>query len=123
MSDKLIIDWLDSEEDWDDIANEIKDHCKIEGAKYIAMKIVRDFGYRRKDAYVPNPFTEYRIIYDLYNALSEICEGEDCKNGCQLMQEPDGTYYFQITGSNFYDKEDKYAGTDTVKIWFEEFKW
>lgn len=114
MKDKEIINWLDSETGWDVIVNEIKDRCKIEDAKYIALRIVRDFGY--------SP-TEYRVTDDLYTELSELCEGEDCKNGCQLMQEPDGTYYFQITGSNFYDKEDKYAGTDTVKIWFEEFTW
>lgn len=128
MNDKEIINWCDEkyEDDppgWDDIICEIKDRCKIEDAEYVAMKIVRDFGYRRKDALIPNPYTEYRLSEDLYEDLDDLCQCEDCKNGVQLMQEPDGTYYFQISGANFYDKEDNYAGTDTVKIWLKEFKW
>lgn len=123
MEDKLIINWLDSDAGWDDIVNEIKDRCNLNDAKYIAIKIVRDFGYRRKDAHTPNPVTSYQILNDMYEDLNELCLGEDCKNGVQLYQEPDGTYYFQITGTNFRDKEDNYAGTDTVKIWFKEFVW
>lgn len=121
--DREIINWLDSEAGW--VINEIKSRCKLEDAEYIAMKIVRDFGYRRKDVYVPNPSTDYTLTSDinLYDELSDLVQGEDCKNGCQLHQELDGTYYFQITGANFYDKEDRYAGTDTVKVWFKEFKW
>lgn len=125
MSDNLIIDWSDEEyadTGFDDIINEIKDRCKLDDADYISMKIVCDFGYKRHDAHVPEPYTCYQVTSDLYEALTEIVAGEDCKNGVQLYQEPDGTYYFQITGSNFYDKEDKYAGTDTVKIYLKEFK-
>lgn len=124
--DKEIINWADeeyAETGWDDIVNEIKDRCKLDDADYISMKIVSDFGYKRRDAHVPEPYTYYQITSDLYEDLAEIVDGEDCKNGCQLYQEPDGTYYFQITGSNFYDKENNYAGTDTVKVWFKEFVW
>lgn len=121
--DKEIINRLDPAADWDDIINEIKNKCKVEAAEYITMKIVQDVGYRRKDVHVPNPSTRYVLTSDMYDELSDIVEGEDCKNGCQLMQEPDGTYYFQITGANFYDKEGRYAGTNTVKIWFKELKW
>lgn len=129
MADKEIINWADEKyEDnppgWDDIICEIKDRCKIEDAEYITMKIVRDFGYRRKDALIPNPYTEYRLTEDLYEDLDDLCQCEDCKNSCQLMQEPDGTYYFQITGQCFSDaRTDKIVGCDTVKVWFKEFKW
>ena len=122
--DKEIINWLDSEEDWANIIFEIEERCKVENAEYIAMKIVRDFGFRRKDVNIPNPSTEYRLTEDLYEDLNDLCQCEDCKNGCQLMQEPDGTYYFQITGQCFSDKRtDKIVGCDTVKIWFKEFIW
>lgn len=123
MESKLIIDWLDSEAGWDDIVNEIKDRCKLNSTEVIAMKIISDFGYVRNDAHVPKLSTRYQITVDLYEDLDEICQCEDCKNGVQLYQESDGTYYFQITGANFYDKEDNYAGTDTVKIWFKDFNW
>lgn len=126
MSDKLIIDWSDEEyadTGFDEIVCEIKDRCKLDDAKWVAIKIVSDFGYRRHEAHVPEPHTHYQVTSDLYEDLTDIVDGEDCKNGVQLYQEPDGTYYFQITGSNFYDKEDNYAGTDTVKVWFKEFVW
>lgn len=128
-TDKCIIDWSDEKfednpPDWSDIVNEIKSRCKIKDAEYVAAKIVRDFGYNRKDAQIPNPKTEYRMFEDLYEELDDLCQGEDCKNGCQLYQEPDGTYYFQITGQCFSDKRtDKIVGCDTVKIWFKEFVW
>lgn len=120
---KEIINWLDSEDDWDEIVNEIKSRCNLNNAEYIAVKIVKDFGWRRKEAHTPNLMTFYQIMWNLYDELNELCQGEDCKNGVQLYQDDDGTYYFQITGANFYDKEDKYAGTDTVKVWFKEFVW
>ncbi len=123
MTDVLIKDYLDDDAGWDDIVNEIKSRCNLEKAEYIALRIVRDFGYRRIDAHTPNPSTEYRLTEDLYEELNELVQGEDCKNGVQIYQEPDGTYYFQITGANFYDKEDSYAGTDTVKVYFKEFVW
>ena len=124
MDDKEIINWLDSEEDWANIIFEIKERCKVEDAEYIAMKIVRDFGYRRKDALIPNPSTEYRLTDDLYEDLNDLCQCEDCKNGVQLYQESDGTCYFQITGQCFSDaRTDKIVGCDTVKVWFKEFKW
>lgn len=120
---KEIINWLDSEADWDEIVNEIKSRCNLNNAEYIAVKIIKDFGWRRKEAHTPNLMTFYQIMWNLYDELSELCQGEDCKNGCQLYQDDDGVYYFQITGANFYDKEDKYAGTDTVKVYFKEFIW
>lgn len=123
MAEVLVKDYLDDDSGWDDIVNEIKSRCNLESAEYIALRIVRDFGYRRKEAHTPNPSTEYRLTDDLYEELNELCQGEDCKNGVQIYQEPDGTCYFQITGANFYDKEDNYAGTDTVKIYLKEFVW
>lgn len=121
---ELIVNYLDDDKsDWSDIIFKIKELCNIEHAEYIAMKIVRDFGYRRKDALVLNPSTEYRLTEDLYEDLNDLCQCEDCKNGVQIYRDTDGQYYFQITGANFYDKEDKYAGTDTVKVWFKEFVW
>lgn len=128
-TDKCIINWADEKyeedpPDWSDIVNEIKAKCKIEDATFIAAKIVRDFGYNRQDAQIPNLKTEYKMFEDLYEELDDLCQGEDCKNGCQLYQEPDGTYYFQITGQCFSDKRtDKIVGCDTVKIWFKEFVW
>ena len=121
--DKEIINWLDFVVAGDYIVDEVKERCKIENAEYIVMKIVRDFGYRRNDAHTPNPSTEYRLTEYLYDELDDLCQCEDCKNGCQLMQESDGTYYFQISGQNFYDKENEYAGTNTVKVYFKKFKW
>lgn len=129
VTDECIINWADEKyeedpPDWSDIVNEIKARCKIEDAKYVAAKIVRDFGYNRKDAQIPNPKTEYRMFGNLYEELDDLCQCEDCKNGCQLYREPDGTYYFQITGQCFSDKRtDKIVGCDTVKVWFKEFKW
>lgn len=129
MEDKEIINWCDEKyednpPDWSDIVNEVKARCKVENAEYIVMKIVRDFGYKRKDVLVPNPSTEYRLTEDLYEDLDDLCQCEDCKNGCQLMQEPDGTYYFQITGQGFYDgRTDKFVDFDTVKVYFKEFVW
>lgn len=122
---ELIIDYLDDDKsDWSDIIFKIKELCNIEQAEYIAMKIVRDFGYRRKDdAHVPNPATGYSLTDDLYEYLNDLCQCEDCKNGVQIYRDTDDQYYFQITGANFYDKEGKYAGTDTVKVWFKEFIW
>ena len=121
---KEIINWLDSDADWDDIVNEIKSRCNLNNAGYIAVKIVKDFGYKRcLEAHTPNLMTFYQVMWNLYDELDELCQGEDCKNGVQLMQDDDGTYFFQITGSNFYDKEGNYAGTDTVKVWFKEFVW
>lgn len=120
---KEIINWLDSDVGWDDIVNEIKERCNLNNAEYIVMKIVKDLGYKRKDAHIPNLYTIYDVTNDLYSYLDWLCEGEDCKNGCQLMQEDDDTYFFQITGANFYDKENNYAGTDTVKVYFKEFIW
>lgn len=118
-----IIDWSESETDWSEIVDTIKSKCKIENAEYITVRVVRDFGYRRKDAHVPNPSTVCDLTDNLYDYLNDLVQDEDCKNGCQLYQESDGTYYFQITGANFYDKENNYAGTDTVKVWFKEFVW
>ena len=121
--DSLIKDYLDNEEGFDYIVSELKECCNLEQAECIAMKIVRDLGYRRKDPHVPNPSIEYRLTEDIYKDLDDLCQCECCKNGCQLYQEPDGIYYFQITGANFYDKEDSYAGTDTVKVYLKEFNW
>ena len=123
MAGVLVKDYLDNDSGWDDIINELKSRCNLGSTEYIALRIVRDFGYRRKDPHVPEPCIYYQITSDLYEDLAEIVDGEDCKNGCQLYQEPDGTYYFQITGANFYDKEDNYAGTDTVKVYLKEFVW
>ena len=120
---KEIINWLDSNAGWDDIVNEIKSRCNLNNAKYIAVKIVRDYGWRRKEAHTPNLMTFYQIMWNLYDELGDLCQGEDCKNGVQLYQEDDGTYFFQITGQNFYDKYNKYAGTNTVKVYFKEFVW
>lgn len=124
ITDKEIINWIDSEENWDSIIDDIKDKCKLKHAECITMKVVRDFGYRRKDTLIPNPSTEYRLTIDLYKDLYDLCQCEDCKNGCQLMQEPDGTYYFQITGQCFSDTHtNNIVGCDTVKVYFKEFVW
>lgn len=124
---KLIINWADEEHEetgFDEIICELKERCKLENAEYIALKIVSDFGYKRhEDAHTPNPQTRFDITDDLYEYLAELIDGEDCKNGTQLYQDDDGTYYFQITGSNFYDKEDNYAGTDEVRVYLKEFIW
>ena len=121
--DKEIINWLDSDVDLANVVTTVKRYCKVENTAHIAMRIVRDFWYNRKEASVPNPSVEYRMTDDLYEYLNDLCESEDCKNGCQLMQEPDGTYYFQITGAIFYDTEDNYTGINTVKVYFKEFTW
>lgn len=121
---KLVKDYLDSNTSWEDIISELKEHCELENADCIAMRIVRDFGYKRNDVLIPNPSTEYRLTKDLYKYLYDLCQCEDCKNGCQLMQEPDGTYYFQITGQCFYDmRTDNIVGCDTVKVYFKAFVW
>lgn len=124
MSAVLVKDYLDTNEFWDDTVNEIKSRCGIESAEYIALRIVRDFGYRRKDAHVPNPYTEYRLTDDLYEELDELVQCEDCKNSCQIYYDDvQDEHYFQITGANFYDKEDNYAGTNNVKVYLKEFVW
>lgn len=121
--DKEIINWLDSDIDLANVVTTVKRYCKVENAEYITMRIVRDFWYNRKDVNVHNPSVEYRVTDDLYEYLNDLCQCEDCKNGCQLMQELDGTYYFQITGAIFYDKEDNYTGINTVKVYFKRFTW
>ena len=122
--DSLIKNYLESKEDFASIIDDIKDKCKLKHADYIVMRIVRDFGYKRKDTLIPNPSTEYRLTKDLYKDLYDLCQCEDCKNGCQLMQEPDGMYYFQITGQCFSDtRTDSIVGCDTVKVYFKEFVW
>lgn len=122
--DNVVINWADSEEDWDSIISTIKEYCGLENADCIAMQIVRDFGYKRKDPLIPNPSTEYRLTIDLYKDLYDLCQCEDCKNGYQLMQETDGTYYFQITGQCFSDTcTDNIVGCDTVKVYFKAFVW
>lgn len=124
MAIHLIKDFVDSDDDWSDIIFKIEELCEVEDAEYIAMKIVRDFGYRRQDPHVPNPSTEYRLSEDLYEDLNDLCQCEDCKNGVQIYyDEIQDEHFFQITGANFYDKEDNYAGTDTVKVWFKKFVW
>lgn len=120
---KEIINWADSEEDWDSIISTIKERCELGDTDFIAMRIVRDFGYKRKDTLIPNPTTEYTLTTDLYKDLYDLCQREDCKNGCQLMQEPDGTYYFQITGQCFSDtRTDSIVGCDTVKVYMKGYK-
>ena len=122
--DSLIKNYLDSKEDFACIIDDIKDKCKLKHADYIVMWIVRDFGYKRNDILIPNPSTEYRLTKDLYKDLYDLCQCEDCKNGCQLMQEPDRTYYFQITGQCFSDtRTDSIVGCDTVKVYFKAFVW
>lgn len=124
MSAVLVKDYLDDDSGWDDVISEIKSRCGIEQADYIAMRIVRDFGYRRKDPHVPNPATEYRLTDDLYEELSYLVECEDCKNGCQIYYDDvQDVHYFQITGANFYDEKNNYAGTDSVKVYLKEFIW
>lgn len=124
MAAVLVKDYLDSDESWDKVINELEDRCDIKQADYIALKIVRDFGYRRKDAHVPNPATAYVLTDNLYEDLGELCECEDCKNGCQIYYDDvEDAHYFQITGANFYDKENNYAGTDNVKVYLKEFVW
>lgn len=120
----LIKDFQDSEEDWASIISEVKKRCKIKDAEYILMRIVRDFGYRRKDIHVPNPSIWYRVTGNLYEDLYDLCKGEDCKNGIQIYYDDmEDTYYFQITGANFYDKENKYVGSNSVKVYLKEFTW
>ena len=117
----LIKDFMDSEKDWASTIAEIKKRCKVEDTEHIAMQIVRDFGYRRKDIHMPNPSTEYRLTDNLYEDLYDLCSCEDCKNGIQIYYDDmDDTYYFQITGANFYDEKNKYAGTDCVKVYLKE---
>lgn len=124
MAVHLIKDFVDSEEDWSDIIFKIEELCEVEDAEYVAMKIVRDFGYVRKDPHVPNPSIEYRLSSDLYEDLNDLCQCEDCKNGVQIYyDEIQDEHFFQITGANFYDKEDNYVGNDTVKVWFKKFVW
>lgn len=124
MAAVLVIDYTNTDEDWSNIISDVKDRCNIKNAEYIAMRIVRDFGYRRKDAHVPNPATVFDLTDNLYAYLNDLCQGEDCKNGCQLYYDDVlDEHYFQITGANYYDKEDKYAGTDNVKVYFKEFVW
>ena len=124
MAAVLVIDYTNTDEDWYNIISDVKDRCNIKNAEYIAMRIVRDFGYRRKDTHVPNPATVFDLTDNLYEYLNDLCQGEDCKNGCQLYYDDVlDEHYFQITGANYYDKEDKYAGTDNVKVYFKEFVW
>lgn len=124
MAAVLVIDYTNTDKDWSNIISDIKDLCNIKNAEYIAMRVVRDFGYRRKDAHVPNPATTFDLTDNLYKYLDDLCQGEDCKNGCQLYYDDVlDKHYFQITGANYYDKEDKYAGTDNVKVYFKEFVW
>lgn len=124
MAAVLVIDYTNTDEDWSNIISDVKDRCNIKNAEYIAMRIVRDFGHRRKDAHVPNPATVFDLTDNLYEYLNDLCQGEDCKNGCQLYYDDVlNEHYFQITGANYYDKEDKYAGTDNVKVYFKEFVW
>lgn len=121
----LIKDFLDTDGlDWAEITKEITSRCGLDYAEYIVMRIVRDFGSRRKDIHVPNPSTEYRLTDNLYEDLYDLCKGEDCKNGIQIYYDDmEDTYYFQITGANFYDKENKYAGSNSVKVYLKEFIW
>ncbi len=124
MSTVLVKDFLDTDETWDNIIFELKERCKVEKAEYIAMRIVRDFGYNRQDARIPNLKTEYRMFEDLYEELDDLCQCEDCKNGIQIFyDEVEDAHFFQITGQNFYDKENNYAGTDNVKVYLKEFIW
>ena len=99
--------------------------CHLENADWIAVKIVRDFGYNRRDPYVPNPITSYCITDDLFEFTDNLIDCEDSKNGVQIYQDTEtGEYYLQITGQLFFDKAtDKLAGENTVKVYYKEFKW
>lgn len=88
-----------------------------------SVKIVRDQGFNRTDAHVPCIKESYDYADDLIEYLTELIDSEDCKNGCQIYEEEDGTRYLQITGANFYDKDDNYAGTNNIKVYVKEFVW
>ena len=119
---KLIHDF-DGTEDYF-CTDKIEVLCHLENAEWIACKIVRDFGYTRKEVHIPNPKTSYSITDDLYDFLDELIQSEDCKNGVQIYQDTSTEeYYLQITGQLFFDKADKLAGEDTVKVYFKEFIW
>jgi hypothetical protein len=120
---KLIHDF-NGEEDFDG-TDRIETLCHLENAEWIAVKIVRDFGYNRKDPYIPNPMTSYQITDDLYEFTNNLIDYVDCKNGVQIYQDTDtGEYYLQITGQLFFDKNtDKPIGEDTVKVYYKEFVW
>lgn len=121
--EKLIHDF-DGTEDYS-CSDEIKVLCHLENAEWVACKIVRDLGYKRKDPYKPNPHTSYQITDDLYEFLDELIQSEDCKNGVQIYQDTDTKeYYLQITGRLFYDRDNNVIiNVDKVKVYFKEFVW
>ena len=128
MERKLLVDFMDDawdNKDWCDVIDYVAKTCKIHETTcnntVIFMKVEEDFGFNRlKDAHKPKLNTYYDVTQDLYDYLNEATEGYDCKNGCQLYQNEDGTIYFCISGANFYDKEGNYAGTNEVRIYFKE---
>lgn len=121
--EKLIHDF-DGTEDYS-CSDKIEILCHLENAEWITCKIVRDFGYNRKEAYTPNPKTNYSITNNLYDSLDDLIQSEDCKNGVQIYQDTDtNEYYLQITGQLFFDKETNLPVTeDKVKVYFKEFVW
>lgn len=126
MERKLLIDFNNEEwedKDWYEITDCVAETCGIQDAKVIAMKVEQDFGYNRIEAYTPEIETYYNITEDLYDWLDELVQGEDCKNGCQLYEDEKGVPYFCISGANFYDKDDNYAGTNEVRVYFKELSW
>lgn len=118
---KLIKDFTDSE---DSPSDSIVVLCHLENAKWIACKVVRDFGSNRKDPYTSNPKTSYCVTDNLFEFIDELIESEDSKNGVQIYQDTDtGEYYLQITGRVFYYKIGKAIDADKVKVYFKEFVW
>ena len=127
MERKLLVDFSSEEwcnKDWYEVINCVAKTCKIPETTcnntIIFMKIEEDMGFNRSDAHTPVVNTYYDITQDVYDYLNGATEGYDCKNGCQLYQNEDGTIYFCITGANFYDKAGNYAGTNEVRVYFKE---
>lgn len=119
---KLIHDF-DGTEDYC-CTDKIEVLCHLENADWVACKVVRDFGYKRKDPYIPNPKTSYYVITDLYDFTDELIQSEDSKNGVQIYQDTDtNEYYIQITGQVFFDKDNLAVDADKVKVYFKEFVW
>lgn len=110
-----VTDFTEMNWDFAEIVQRIIERFNLK-TDYVFIKINKNVGGKQKEWFDMTSKTE------LYEWLDNMVQTEDCKNGVRLCKSND-EYYISIVGSNYYDGNNTYMGTNEVKLYFKEIVW
>lgn len=107
-----VTDFTEMNWDFAEIVQSIIERFNLK-TDYVFIKINKNVGGKQTEWFDMTPKTE------LYEWLDNTVQVEDCKNGVRLCKS-NNEYYISIVGSNYYDGNNTYMGTNEVKLYFKE---